>query len=133
MDVAAEAKALNFPTGSFAVFGSGPLSVRGLREANDVDIIVSEAFFKQLATDATWTKGELSDHHKSLTKGNVSVYDSWAPGSWDIDELIREAEIIDGVPYVKLENVLEWKDLRAKPKDIEDMKLIRQYLAGHNA
>ena len=44
----AELKALNLPLGHYAIFGSGPLAVRGIREAADLDIIVSESLWKEL-------------------------------------------------------------------------------------
>lgn len=35
-----ELKALNLPAGQYAIFGSRPLAVRNLRDANDIDLIV---------------------------------------------------------------------------------------------
>jgi len=35
-----ELKELNLPKESFAVFGSGPMAVRDMREINDLDLIV---------------------------------------------------------------------------------------------
>jgi hypothetical protein len=43
-----ELKTLNLPKGTYAIFGSGPLAVRGLREARYLDIIVKDEIYKQL-------------------------------------------------------------------------------------
>ena len=35
-----ELKALKLPVGQYAIFGSGPLAIRNLKAASDIDIIV---------------------------------------------------------------------------------------------
>lgn len=122
---------LNLPAGQFAVFGSGPLMARNLRESNDVDLIVTEGLFKQLAKDESWHKVELRDHHQSLRKGALEIFYTWAPGAWDVAELIGNAEEIDGLPFVRLESVVEWKQLRNEVKDREDIALIEEYRKTH--
>jgi hypothetical protein len=122
---------LNLPAGKFAVFGSGPLVARGIRGSEEADIIVTEDLFKQLAKDESWDKVELRDHHQSLRKGDLEIFYTWAPGAWDVAELIRTAEGIDGLPFVRLEAVIEWKQLRNEVKDQEDLKLIEEYRTAH--
>jgi len=36
-----ELKSLNLPKDKFAIFGSGPLAIRNMRENKDIDIIVN--------------------------------------------------------------------------------------------
>jgi len=43
-----ELKKLNFPKDKYAVFGSGPLAIRNIREAHDLDVIVTHDFFQEL-------------------------------------------------------------------------------------
>jgi len=38
-----ELRKLNLPEGEFAVFGSGPMAIRGIRPAGDLDLIVTPA------------------------------------------------------------------------------------------
>lgn len=128
MDIPGLVKELNFPEGSYAVFGSGPLAIRGLREARDIDIIVTTELFNEIAKDPHWKLGKVRDGHRSLSQGEISLFDTWAPGSWDVYELIHNAEMVDGVPYVKLSSVIEWKMIRNSPKDIVDIDLIHEYL-----
>jgi hypothetical protein len=121
---------LRFPKDKFAVFGSGPIVIRGLRDANDVDIIVK----KSLWTELVWTHPSKKN---SIQLGKtVEVYKDWIP-TWDgnpgIDALIDTAEIIEGVRFVKLEHVLAWKKKRATDKDLKDVKLIEDYLASGKA
>lgn len=134
MDISARVRELDLPKDSYAVFGSGPLAIRGIREAHDIDLVITPELFKELTKREEWTPGELRDHHRLLkhNNGDVELFDSWAPGSWDVYELIRDADEIDGVPYVKLDSVIEWKTLRGTEKDKRDIELIKAFLAQEN-
>jgi len=45
-----------------------------------------------------------------------------------IDTLIDTAEEFEGIKFVTLENVLRWKKLMGRPKDLEHIKMIKAYL-----
>jgi len=45
-----ELKQLNLPLDTYAIFGSGPLSVRGIRENHDLDILVTHSTWNILAS-----------------------------------------------------------------------------------
>lgn len=105
--------------------------VRGLREPGNVDVIVTTELFDEMAKDPHWKLGKVRDGHRALTQGEIGLFDTWAPGSWDVYELIHNAEMIDGVPYVQLSSVAEWKTIRNSPKDIRDLDLINEYKKKH--
>ncbi|HUO50057.1 MAG TPA: hypothetical protein VMU25_00580 [Candidatus Paceibacterota bacterium] len=126
-----DVKKLNLPAGAYAVFGSGPMVVRGIRESRDIDIVVTPQLFDELGKNPAWAKDQIRDHHPVLRKGNVEIFKTWAPDSWDIEGLIRDAEMFDGVPFVKLDAVIEWKTLRNEQKDKEDIALIESYRKAH--
>ena len=115
---------LELPPDDFAVFGSGPLMARGWRESRDLDIV---------ARGAAWEKAKnvgvesfTADGAVKYVVGPIEIFDSWAPGQWDVNELINSAEVIDGVRFASLENVIKWKRLMGRPKDLEDIKLIEE-------
>lgn len=58
----------------------------------------------------------------------VEVLTEWMPGIWNIEDLIKNADIIDGLAFVKLEEVLRWKKMRGKEKDKKDVEIIEGYL-----
>lgn len=120
-------KELNLPKGKFAIFGGGPMCVRGLRECRDLDVIVTERLFNNLKEKKglQLKKEEFCDY---LEKDGVEFYKDWGPGEWDIEKLIQGAEIIDDLPFIGLEQVLKWKKINKRDKDIEDIKLIEEYL-----
>ena len=121
-----ELKALNLPAGSFAIFGSGPLAVRGMREAKDLDIIVRKDAWDELAK-----KFPKNEKGTGLQIGKVEAFNQWSPWFDDPDVLIDTAEIIDGLPFVLLEHVVSWKKAMGREKDIKDLELINEYNKTH--
>lgn len=121
--------ALDLPSEDYAVFGSGPMLVHGLRQSiADLNII---------ARGKAWQKahgfGEEKVAHSGLGKAilpaeGIQIYNAWGPGKWTADELIDTSEIIDGVRFVTLDKVADWKELMGRPKDIADVKAIKTYL-----
>lgn len=121
-------KELNLPIGKYALFGSAGLGVRGLKECNDVDIIVAGDLWEELKLKSGWRLEKAESGDQCLRKNEVEIFMSWAPGEWDVAKLIQEAEIIDGLPFVKLQDVLAWKKLRGKDKDLKDIETIEKFL-----
>lgn len=119
---------LNLPIGTYAFFGSAPLAVRGLRDIGDIDLIVSPEIWQQFENKAEWEHRTSQSGSPFLMNNGIELFQQWRPGQWDIKELIREADIIDGLPFVKLSRVLAWKKLRGKEKDIGDIKTIEDFL-----
>ena len=120
---------LALPPGDYAVFGSGPLIVRGIIEAtNDLDVISRGA-----AWDRARHLGDvayLEEHDVevvSFDDGAITVGTSWAYGEFDIDRLIDPAETIDGLPFVRLEHVVRYKEAAARPKDLAHLAALANY------
>ena len=61
-----------------------------------------------------------------LEGGAIEVFGGWL--GWDIAALIDEAEIIDGLPFARLEDVLAFKRSYGRPKDRAHVRLIEDYL-----
>ncbi|MBW3004516.1 hypothetical protein KY310_01675 [Candidatus Woesearchaeota archaeon] len=117
-----ELKKLNLPTDKYAVFGSGPLAIRGLRENEDIDILVKPELWEKLAKEHKLVRDCL------IEIGNISILKHWEPWLTNRDELIDTADVIAGIRFVKLEYVLEWKKKRNSEKDQKDIELIEEYL-----
>lgn len=122
-------RALDLPAGDYAVFGSGPLLVRGIIDAaNDVDVVSRGA-----AWDRASALGEiitLPQHGvavASFLDGAITIGTKWAYGDIDVDELIDTAEIIDGLPFARLEYVVEYKRAAGRPKDLEHLRLLERW------
>ena len=80
-----ELKQLNLPADQFAVFGSGPLAIRNIRESNDIDLIVKEKLWQKLSQ-----KYKVEDN-KKIQIGKIEIYKDWQPWFGDVDHLIDTA------------------------------------------
>lgn len=121
-------KELKLPVGKYALFGSAPLGVRGLRECHDIDIVVMEDLWNDYSSKNGWEVKKHSDGTSYLVNGSIELWKDWGPGQWDINRLIKEAEVIDELPFVKLEYVVEWKKLYGRDKDFKDVETIEKFL-----
>lgn len=115
------------PVGKYAIFGSGPLGIRSLKECHDLDVIVTEDIFEKYKTSPDWKLKDCNDS-QYLENDGIEFWKNWNPGNWDINKLIQEAEVIDDLPFVKLEEVLKWKKINTREKDLKDIEIIENYL-----
>lgn len=130
-------KALQLPSGEFAVFGSGPLLVRGIiTDSPDLDVIVRSDAWDDLARDHGSRRTREFDvdliEITRLVGGSPRVLSfgrEWRIGDVDVDALIDDAEMIDDLPFVRLHHVLAYKRLLGRPKDLEHLRLAAA--AGH--
>lgn len=119
-------KSLELPLGDYAVFGSGPLIARGIIDAgNDLDIVSrGPAWDRAIALGESTMLEPHGVEIASFLDGAITVGRSWAYGDPDIDELIETAEMIDGLPFVRLEYVVEYKRIAGRAKDIEHLRAL---------
>ena len=118
-----ELKKLKLPKDKFAIFGSGPLGIRNIRESNDIDLIVKEELWNELKKKYPINQ----EKHNAIVIGNIEIFSKWPPFK-EVNILIDSADIIQGFKFVKLEYVLEWKRFLNRDKDLKDIKLIKNYL-----
>jgi len=123
-------RALDLPSEDYAVFGSGPLLVRGIiNSVRDIDIIARGA-----AWDKALASGELRplpEHGLSVAAffdDAVTVGTSWGIGDVDVNSLIDSAELFDGTPFVRLEHVIAYKEIAGRPKDHEHLRSVAEWL-----
>lgn len=105
--------------------------IRGLKDGRDVDVVVTNDIFEEYKQKEGWL---LKPHNLDwfLSKDGIELWNTWRPGDWDINELIRNAEFIDDLPFVPLETTLKWKFMMGREKDLEHAQIIREYLKKSN-
>jgi hypothetical protein len=128
----------NLPTDQYAITGSGPMGIRNIKEIGDIDIIVTPMLWDILSqkygiTDANSVKkiifpGGLIE---AFYEGSfyTSLKDPYAP---TIASSIKNAELIDGLPFDSLENILYYKKKDAREKDLKDILLIENCLKNQD-
>jgi hypothetical protein len=129
MDIIKEVSKLNLPLGKYAIFGSGPMAVHEIREAHDIDLIITTDLYKKLAQSGWKESGD--NNHRYLVMGDFEAHSSWKSGSYrpNVQKIINDAEIIEGVALVRLAEVAKWKTARGMEKDLQDIQLIQNYLS----
>lgn len=113
----------------YAVFGSGPMFAQGIKDmGHDLDVIARGNAWRQACSISSPQNAILGGLVVNLFDGQIEIFDSWAPGDWDVNDLIDTSEIIDGIRVVTLENVMKWKRLMGREKDQIHIKMIEEYL-----
>jgi hypothetical protein len=124
---------LNLPLGEYVVFGSGPMGIRNLRDMHDIDLIVTQDLFDQFKNNPDWETKDIYENNDCFCglinrKLDIEMFTKWYT-EWDTRKLIKEAEMIDGLPFVKLEYVVQWKKQFASEKDLRDVELVKRFQA----
>ncbi|QQS69887.1 hypothetical protein IPP75_01990 [Candidatus Saccharibacteria bacterium] len=123
-------KELGLPEGQYIVFGSAPMALAGLRETNDIDLLVTVEVREQLANSG-WAEVRKGENDHPVTHDVFEAHDAWNFDAYQptLDELLSRAVVQNGVPFASLEDVRRWKEAADRPKDVADRKLIRDYQA----
>jgi len=135
MDIVQEIKKLDFPVGKYVVVGSGPLAAHGLKEARDIDIVVSDDLFERCISEdwevLPWTYPEKIGH-SYLRRGPVELYLDVNCGNFNptLEELLERSEAIDSVSFICIEDMIRFKRsyLHNNPKHEKDITMAETYL-----
>ncbi|MCL3992841.1 hypothetical protein [Streptomyces lavenduligriseus] len=124
---------LSLPIEDYVIAGSGPMFAHGLRrDIGDIDVVAgSVAWGRALELGHPETAPLGYAQHVVLSGGTIEILDGWF--GYPVDALIAEAEIIEGIRFMPLRRVLEWKlkfmdNGVGREKDWRDIEMIRQYL-----
>jgi hypothetical protein len=124
---------LNLPVGQYAITSSGPLGVREIREIGDIDLIVDDDLWNELAAAYPTTQKDgvklirISPDIEVLGIGSFD--EPGEPGDPSVAEQIAQADIIDGLPFVNLRHVLYFKRQMNREKDKRDIAVLERLLA----
>ena len=135
MNILERVKALHLPDGEYAVIGSGILAAKKIREAKDIDLVVTEKLLNELRARG-WKRiwffrGML--YRKLIRSGDAEAFSNvhYKKYNHSAEEIIRGAEHIDGIPFMSLGELIEFKKALGREKDIRDIQLIEEYLKTH--
>jgi hypothetical protein len=131
MDIFNEIKKRNFPIESYVVFGGAAIAAREIRKTHDVDILVTLELLEQCRRSGAW-----KDHPRinpnepaGLDNGAIELYPTIGSGiTSTFKELRDSAEIINGIPFCSLEDIILIKRAYGREKDFKDIELINKYL-----
>lgn len=126
-------KDLNFPATQYVIVGSGTLDALGIRKASDIDIAILPELHKKLCENSNWEK-EKRYGKIFLKREGIDIIPSldWSEYSTTTEEAIQSALIIDGIPFLNLQELKKFKKALGREKDFADIKLIDEYLLNVN-
>ena len=129
-------KALNLPLDQIIVIGSGILDQLGIRPASDIDLAASSDLMKKLSEESgDWLKKFDDNQRFYFVKddGSAEVWDGWEFDGQVVsyDDLLDYVVEYDGVRFVNLEFLSQWKKWRSREKDVQDVKLIDEWRANN--
>ncbi|HKY69696.1 MAG TPA: hypothetical protein VJ205_02250 [Gammaproteobacteria bacterium] len=114
---------LKLPQNDYAITGSGPLAIRNIRQAQDIDILVRKTLWQDLLKKYT----PYDEFHMKI--GVVEIWGDFINLTPKIDQVIDESDKIEGYPFVSLESTLSWKMFLNREKDQKDIIAIKKLLA----
>lgn len=130
MDIIEKIKELNFPKDQYVVVGSGILDVLGIRKSKDIDIAITENLHNKLRESGEWEERKRYELIKVFLKKDV--YEiipqlNWEDYNTTTEEVISSATIIEGIPFMNLNELIKFKTALGREKDFKDIELIKEY------
>lgn len=128
MNFVERVKELNFPLGEYVVVGSGLLDVLALRKASDIDVAITQKLLKELQLTGKW-KEEFRYNKLFLAGDKVDVITQldWDKYPTTVNEAIKTATVIDGVPFLNIGQTILFKLALGREKDFKDIELLKKY------
>jgi len=129
MTIIERVKELHLPLGRYVVIGSGTLDALGLRSANDIDIAALPELYQQLRATGEWKEEERYQKIFLIKEGvEINPQLEWEDFPTTTQQAIDSALVIDGVPFLNLEELRKFKLAFGRQKDFDDIALIDRYL-----
>lgn len=118
-DLLQKLKELKIPNYEYAIYGSGPLAIRGIRKAKDLDLFVKEKTYKKLLKKYK----EIQPGHIKIGKIEIfSIKNSYVDNPIYV---INKADTIKGFKFIRLTDLIKFKKKLGRKKDYKDIELIK--------
>lgn len=107
MNILASLNEVGLNADNSVVIGSGILNELGLRQSNDIDLVVTPDAYSKLEQDTRFTKKQIHGR-QILTDELFEIGPNWVVlgKSQTFDDLLKQSTVIGGVRYVTVEFLL---------------------------
>lgn len=116
--------ALKLKPTDFVVIGGAVLELLGIRETNDVDLVVSSTVYERLRNKG-WKEFVHDDGKRLLTRHGYRIMQQWM--GLKLSDLQAGAITVDGVSLMSLDELVDCKTRLGRKKDLEDVISIRAF------
>lgn len=133
-----EFKKLGLPADKYVITGSTVLELHGIRKARfkDLDFIGMPDVFKELRRRKWKTKRFFIGwpFRKAVEHEGMECYSNMKLRSYrpETADIIRRADVINGISYMSLEDMAAFKAVLGREKDLNDIRLIREHIHAGN-
>ena len=124
-------KNIDLPKDQFVVVSSGALAVRGIREANDIDVIVTPALWSELMEKYKVKLNNSGvetidlDNEIEILNPSQSIFGNSSVVK--IEDIFENADEFEGIRYINLDHLKTIKSVLGRDKDLIDIELIEEY------
>jgi hypothetical protein len=131
MNIITQVKSLELPEGQHIVVGSGIMSAYGIREHKDIDLLVTHSLYEKLKA-LGWKVETMNGIFEFVSNGifgaspEIITLPNYKP---NLEELLKNAEIINDIPFMSLNDLMDFKKALGREKDLKDIELVQKYLA----
>ncbi len=123
---------LNLDINQYFISSSGSLAARGIRDCNDLDVIVTQSLFSNLKKRFPATFKE-NNYSQIVSYKNIDfIYITKGDRKYSTKDQIDSSDIIFGKRFQNLDVTKYFKQLSAREKDLTDLELINQYKKNLN-
>jgi len=125
-------KKLNLPPDQFIVVSSGALSIRGIRDSEDIDVIVTESLWNKMIKEYPVGVNSFGIQNLEL-ENDIEILNPTQSifGNSKIvpmNDIFEKADIFDGIKFINLDHLKMIKKELGREKDLRDISLIDDYL-----
>lgn len=130
---------LHLSPDDFAIAGSGPLFAHGLiDDLGDLDVVCRKDAWATVCKLGEVTDAPLFGIQRVLLFNNTLEFlNGWFPEIWTTDEIIDNADLIQGIRFVPLSVVFQTKSILKRPRDLLHLDVLKksaaEALAHHHA
>ena len=127
-----ELKNLDLPPNQFLVVGSGPMSIREIRDSEDIDVIVTLDLWNELirtysVEPNSWGVERISiGDNIEILNPDQSIFSN--SSIIPVDDVHSQADTFDGIKFLHLEHLKVFKKKLGREKDLRDIELIDRYI-----
>lgn len=117
---------LHLAQSDYVVIGGSVMELFGIRDTNDVDLVVSQEVYDDLQQKG-WKEFVHDDGKRLLTKHGYRIMLQWM--GRDLGALQANATVKDGIVLMSLDDLIECKVQLGRKKDLQDVAALRSYIA----
>lgn len=133
-------ESLVFEKSDFIVIGSAVMQIKGLRKSGDIDLLVRKGLFLKLKEDKNWSAEVMTlkggqkreclyfDVFQVRKDFWIDIKNETLSEDFDYFKNSNLLDVINGFNFIKLELLLRAKSALLREKDLNDIKLISEYL-----